>query len=220
MKDRLTILRKGPFMLKRSRDHSCGTGGVGAGAPGHGLRLSHPLQLLHPASRPGRDQRGRPREPPATVDRGLPGHASGGSCLLHLRVAVLPGRLHPLGQPVLRPEPAPLLCGSGVASPGGPPLDRPGLLRVGQRVRPLRGGGLLGVHRRPLPQSAGEEGLRFHRGGILPWRDRRLFSDHSDRQPGSRLRPSSVGGDSTGSSRLVGLVSSSEGRGGSDRPPG
>ena len=60
---------------------------------------------------------------------------------------------------------------------------RPGLLRLGERLQPLRDLGLLGLPRRPLPPRAGAAPLRLHRRRRDARRGRRGRADDRPRAP-------------------------------------
>ena len=68
-------------------------------------------------------------------------------------VSFFQGGLHPPGEPVLRPQPDPLFSSPSVPPPVGAALDRQGLLRMDQRLRPFCSDGVLGFRSRSIPES-------------------------------------------------------------------
>ncbi len=168
---------------------------------GPGLRVLHLPGLLHPAARPGRDQLGRPGQPADPVDRGVPRDAHRGARVLLGRRALAARDVRPVGEPVLHRMPGRVLRRARLAPPRRPPLDRSRVLRVGQRVRAVRGHRVLGLHGRPVHERAGQAAVRPDCGRRFAGRDHRI---DRDRRPGRRvagilasarrLRPAGDGG--------------------------
>jgi len=91
-----------------------------------------------------------------------------------------------VGQPLLHREPAWLLRGTRSASRRSPPLDRPRVLRVGQRVRPIRGHRVLGLHGRPVHERTGQAPVWSNSGRRVSRRYHRL---RHNRGPGRPHQP-------------------------------
>ena len=107
-------------------------------------------------------------------------HAPRQSTLRPAREPVSPPRLRDRDLPLLRVRPAGVLRRARPGARQHRGADRPGVLRLVQRLQLLRHDGVLGADGRPLFAGAEQAALRRHRGGWNARRDLRpVAGDHS-----------------------------------------
>ena len=100
-----------------------------------------------------------------------------------------PARLHLRHLPLLRRQPGRLLGAAGARAGGDGEHHRSRLLRLVQRLQPVRDDGVLGAHGRPLLAGAEQAALRRDRGGGHAGRDlRALAGDAAGRAARHRRR--------------------------------